>query len=79
MPASRCVCWYPSHPQLTPPPAPTLPQPHLSPGDGPIVLCLAPTRELAVQIQQECAKFGSSSRIKSTCVYGGAPKGPQAG
>ena len=24
-------------------------QPHLSPGDGPIVLCLAPTRELAVQ------------------------------
>jgi ATP-dependent RNA helicase DDX5/DBP2 len=54
-------------------------QPHLSPGDGPIVLCLAPTRELAVQIQNECVKFGSSSRIKSTCVYGGAPKGPQAG
>ncbi|PSC72623.1 DEAD-box ATP-dependent RNA helicase 20 [Micractinium conductrix] len=54
-------------------------QPHLSPGDGPIVLCLAPTRELAVQIQNECSRFGSSSRIKSTCVYGGAPKGPQAG
>ncbi|KFM28219.1 DEAD-box ATP-dependent RNA helicase 20 [Auxenochlorella protothecoides] len=52
-------------------------QPHLSPGDGPIVLALAPTRELAVQIQSECLKFGSSSRIKSTCVYGGAPKGPQ--
>lgn len=47
------------------------------PGDGPIVLILAPTRELAVQIQQETAKFGSSSRIKNTCVYGGAPKGPQ--
>ena len=47
------------------------------PGDGPIVLVLAPTRELAVQIQQECQKFGSSSRIKNTCVYGGAPKGPQ--
>ena len=46
-------------------------------GDGPIVLALAPTRELAVQIQQECARFGSSSRIKSTCIYGGAPKGPQ--
>ena len=46
-------------------------------GDGPIVLVLAPTRELAVQIQQECQKFGSSSRIKNTCVYGGAPKGPQ--
>ncbi|KAK9868618.1 hypothetical protein WJX84_007224 [Apatococcus fuscideae] len=52
-------------------------QPYLEPGDGPIVLCLAPTRELAVQIQQECAKFGSSSRIKNTCIYGGAPKGPQ--
>jgi len=66
------------------------------------VLVLAPTRELAVQIQQECAKFGTSSHIKHTCapaapgqtsraaariagaprprrcVYGGAPKGPQA-
>ena len=52
-------------------------QPHLSYGDGPIVLVLAPTRELAVQIQNECVKFGSSSRISSTCVYGGAPKGPQ--
>ena len=38
-------------------------------GDGPIVLVLAPTRELAVQIQQECIKFGSSSRIKNTCVF----------
>lgn len=54
-------------------------QPFLKPGDGPIVLVLAPTRELAVQIQNECHKFGSSSRIKSTCVYGGASKGPQAG
>ena len=67
-------------PRAPPPPtAPVLVQPHLSPGDGPIVLCLAPTRELAVQIQNECSRFGSSSRIKSTCVYGGAPKGPQAG
>jgi superfamily II DNA/RNA helicase len=28
-------------------------QPYLEPGDGPIALVLAPTRELAVQIQQE--------------------------
>lgn len=48
-----------------------------APGDGPIVLVLAPTRELAVQIQQEASKFGSSSKIKSTCIYGGVPKGPQ--
>jgi ATP-dependent RNA helicase DDX5/DBP2 len=38
---------------------------------------LAPTRELAVQIQQEITKFGKSSRIRNTCVYGGVPRGPQ--
>ncbi|KAI1432739.1 Phosphomethylpyrimidine kinase-domain-containing protein [Xylaria sp. CBS 124048] len=52
-------------------------QPLLAPGDGPIVLVLAPTRELAVQIQQEITKFGKSSRIRNTCVYGGVPRGPQ--
>jgi ATP-dependent RNA helicase DDX5/DBP2 len=52
-------------------------QPLLAQGDGPIVLVLAPTRELAVQIQQEITKFGRSSRIRNTCVYGGVPKGPQ--
>jgi ATP-dependent RNA helicase DDX5/DBP2 len=53
-------------------------QPLLSPGDGPIVLILAPTRELATQILQEASKFGHSSRIKYSCVYGGVPKGDQA-
>ncbi|KAJ3725902.1 P-loop containing nucleoside triphosphate hydrolase protein [Lentinula raphanica] len=52
-------------------------QPLLAPGDGPIALVLAPTRELAVQIQQECSKFGNNSRIRNTAIYGGAPKGPQ--
>ena len=52
-------------------------QPLLKPGDGPIVLILAPTRELAIQIQAECNKFGFSSKIKNTCLYGGVPKGPQ--
>lgn len=52
-------------------------QPPLGRGEGPIVLVLAPTRELAVQIQVECSKFGRSSRIRNTCVYGGVPKGQQ--
>ncbi|KAJ1867779.1 ATP-dependent RNA helicase dbp2 [Coemansia sp. RSA 989] len=52
-------------------------QPLLQPGDGPIVLILAPTRELAVQIQTECNKYGANSRIRNTCVYGGTSRGPQ--
>lgn len=40
-------------------------------------LVLAPTRELAQQVQQVASDYGKSSRIKTTCVYGGAPKGPQ--
>ncbi|KAG6386545.1 hypothetical protein SASPL_151711 [Salvia splendens] len=52
-------------------------QPRLAQGDGPIVLVLAPTRELAIQIQEEALKFGSVANIRSTCIYGGAPKGPQ--
>eukprot|EP01039_Chlorochromonas_danica_P009610 gene9610-10624_t len=52
-------------------------QPYLQPGDGPIVLILAPTRELAVQIKAECDKFGASSEIKNTVVYGGVPKHTQ--
>lgn len=52
-------------------------QPPLVKGEGPIVLVLAPTRELAVQIQEETVKFGSRANIRTTCIYGGAPKGPQ--
>lgn len=40
-------------------------------------LVLAPTRELAQQVQQVAAEYGRASRLKSTCIYGGAPKGPQ--
>merc|ERR1719463_899681 len=48
-------------------------QPYLSKGDGPIVLVMSPTRELAVQIKEECSKFGKSSKIKNTVCYGGVP------
>lgn len=55
-------------------------QPLLKPGDGPIVLVIAPTRELAIQIDNEVKKFASSgayTAISHTCVYGGASRGPQ--
>ncbi|CAG2063667.1 unnamed protein product, partial [Timema podura] len=53
-------------------------QPRLARGDGPIVLVLAPTRELAQQIQQVASDFGKLSQVRNTCVFGGAPKVPQA-
>lgn len=39
-----------------------------NPLNGPTVLVLAPTRELATQIQDEAIKFGQSSRVSCT-VY----------
>ncbi|CAA0828524.1 DEAD-box ATP-dependent RNA helicase 46 [Striga hermonthica] len=54
-----------------------LKQRHNNPKLGPTVLVLSPTRELATQIQDEAVKFGRSSKISCTCLYGGAPKGPQ--
>ena len=44
---------------------------------APKVLVLAPTRELATQIEDEARKFGAPLGVKSVCCYGGAPKGPQ--
>lgn len=52
-------------------------QPKITRGDGPIALILVPTRELAQQIQKVASDFGSQTRISNTCVFGGAPRGPQ--
>lgn len=38
---------------------------------------LAPTRELAVQIQQVAIEFGSSTHIRTCCTVGGIDKKPQ--
>ncbi|UJR20848.1 hypothetical protein I4U23_023958 [Adineta vaga] len=43
----------------------------------PLVLILAPTRELAQQIQVVGADFCAATNSRSVCIYGGAPKPPQ--
>ena len=55
-----------------------LAQPSLRLGDGPIALVLAPTRELAVQIETETKKLCQRLNLRATCLYGGVPKFNQA-
>jgi ATP-dependent RNA helicase DDX5/DBP2 len=50
---------------------------HASKG-SPLALCMSPTRELALQINQEAQKFGQPLGCRSVAVYGGAPKWGQA-
>ena len=52
-------------------------QPPLQSGDGPIALILCPTRELSQQVAQVAEEFSESSGVRVSCIYGGAPKGPQ--
>jgi len=42
-------------------------------GDGPIALVLCPTRELCMQIYDECYKFTNNTGFKIAAVYGGTP------
>mmetsp|Transcript_3809 Transcript_3809/g.4666 ORF Transcript_3809/g.4666 Transcript_3809/m.4666 type:complete len:599 (-) Transcript_3809:82-1878(-) len=44
---------------------------------NPVLLILAPTRELACQIMDESKKFGRPMGISSVCCYGGSSKFPQ--
>jgi len=44
---------------------------------SPMMLIIAPTRELAMQSQVVLEQAGSSCGIRSTCVYGGVPKWQQ--
>ena len=41
---------------------------------SPKVLVLAPTRELAVQIESEAQKYSQACGLATTCLYGGVPK-----
>lgn len=49
-------------------------KPKIKPGDGPIAVVLAPTRELAMQIDEVASKFAQSCGIKSLAIYGGVSK-----
>jgi superfamily II DNA/RNA helicase len=56
----------------------TLSQPKRRPGEGPSVLVLLPTRELAIQVEEVAREYCNSMRLELTCCYGGAPKTNQA-
>lgn len=53
-------------------------QPGVEPGDGPIALVLAPTRELAIQIYNEAKRFAKVFDVKVICAYGGGSKWEQS-
>src|SRR5260221_3952744 len=39
----------------------------------PRVLVLAPTRELAQQVAEQAVRYGQGLRVRTVCLYGGAP------
>ncbi|KAI5968895.1 PRP5 [Candida theae] len=47
-------------------------QPLSASGDGPVAIVLSPTRELALQIEQEVLNFTKNSDKRVTCCYGGS-------
>ncbi|EER12335.1 RNA helicase, putative [Perkinsus marinus ATCC 50983] len=47
-------------------------------GDGPVVLVLVPTRELAMQVQTEATRFGKMAGVMNTAIFGGVPRYNQA-
>eukprot|EP00741_Cyanophora_paradoxa_P018341 tig00000204_g17710.t1 len=51
----------------------------IEPGDGPIGLIMAPTRELAIQIFTQCKKFTKALNMRCVCAYGGAGVKDQIG
>lgn len=49
------------------------------PTNKPLVLCLAPTRELAQQVHRDFEWIAGGHRLTTACFYGGSAKGPQKG
>ena len=55
-----------------------LAEPSPLPGDGPRLLVLCPTRELALQVEKQARIYGKGlKRLRTVCLVGGAPFGPQ--
>eukprot|EP00941_MAST-03F_sp_MAST-3F-sp1_P003839 g3839.t1 len=48
-----------------------------SQGRFPRMLCLSPTRELAMQIDEVCQSVGKICGLQSHCIFGGVPKWSQ--
>lgn len=53
-------------------------QPKMERGDGPIVLILAPTRELAQQVDEVASDFCPRINCRHCCLFGGSGRGTQA-
>uniref|UniRef100_A0A0M3JMN2 Putative dead box ATP-dependent RNA helicase (inferred by orthology to a S. mansoni protein) n=1 Tax=Anisakis simplex TaxID=6269 RepID=A0A0M3JMN2_ANISI len=53
-------------------------QPPRTHREGPSVLVLLPTRELAQQVQEVAKDYCRAMGQSLTCLFGGAPKGNQA-
>jgi ATP-dependent RNA helicase DDX21 len=45
----------------------------ISNSSGPVVLCMAPTRELAKQVDRVFKMLGGNGRFTTCCIYGGVP------
>ncbi|TCS72137.1 superfamily II DNA/RNA helicase [Sulfuritortus calidifontis] len=55
-----------------------LAEPSAVPGNGPRILVLAPTRELAQQVEKAARTYGKElRRLRTASLVGGAPYGPQ--
>jgi superfamily II DNA/RNA helicase len=55
-----------------------LAEPSTLPGQGPRLLVLCPTRELALQVEKQARIYGKGlKRLRTVCLVGGAPFGPQ--
>jgi len=55
----------------------TLKQAARAHGEGPSVLVMLPTRELAQQVEEVARIYCNAMGLKQVCIFGGASKGPQ--